>query len=356
MAGYKQRETIDRIDSSSPRDHWKGVDETFPYHEIAQREEKKTKVMPIDTIASLQPAATPVAATEIAAKKVEAAPAAANASPGIMQKVWNFLWKPFSFSKETPESLPSNPAKPQGIGSPVLEAPFQMDIEAFQKLLNELREMIQKIKEINNEAEDEIQKKDFDQSLQMLIDYLKKQKKIREEVVINLKFDLVFINNQNKEVRSKLNLSENERIELNKNRKWWTTANTVTTIGTGVLMVATLGIFIGTTIATGGTAAAAGSIIAAGKATLYISQAILGVANGCTQLMQANLEKQYGIKRETSVNLKEKYSQLTVLIKSQADQMYDGYNKAQKICEWLSQVLKNHREASQNVMGTSRSE
>ncbi len=355
MSGTKKHESIEGIDSSSSKGTtWWYTGDPFYSFEVHQ-EEKKAITLPPDTISSAQPQ-IPLAEPQASAK-VESTDNS-NTVNRMMNKIWNFLWTPLASDKTTEGQAaqsnvtqPASTTKSKGIGgAPAIDEPFQVNREDLQKLLVELRKLNHQIEKTNHDGEEELQDRDRQiQTFVLLLNYLKKQKQMRDNGIFALKFDLDVLNNSSNSTRKKLVETDKLWIEINKDHQWWRTANTITSWASFAIVTASVTAYFASFYFTGGLAAAFTSLFASSRAVSCITQATLAGASGFTEIMKGHLEHQQGVHKKESVILKGKYTELNVIIKMQMDQMFEGFNKTQKINEWIQQVLKNQRSATQSI-------
>ncbi len=286
------------------------------------------------------------AANDNKSQAPKSAGTSSNEIVNLGKKVWDFFAAPVVNNVEA-----GTAGKPGGIGSPSLEAPFQIDMKLFAKLMNELRGILKKISEACFEMEDEI--RDAERVIMMwLIDYLKKQKVLREDGARDMKTDVIFRTKKGQEIGKELIDTENLKNELAKDQKFWGTVNKYVTWGALALTaIAVATVAIPALFASGGTATA--PLMAAAKIGLQISQSLLGVTSGCTQLMKANLDKKVGEHKEKATILQEAHSTEILKVKMMTDQMNEWFGKSLTISGWMRQVGENDRQANLDMISIS---
>lgn len=262
---------------------------------------------------------------------------------GIAKKIWDFLSYPFSKSA-VDSALTAKPG-PKGLnGIPALESAFQIDQVAMQKLMTELKEMVDQVVKSSNDADEELQDKDRLQAVVLLIDYLKKQEKIRHDGVNNHKFDLVFHTKQNEAVRRTLDDVEMAIISTNNSREFWGTVNSG-------LKWAAVAVFTGTVALSVFTMSGGAAVPMVVLSMSKIPNAFLTISSAATQIMKAKLDSDFGQGKERSENMRSWRFQNNLRIEATIENVNNSFDMAQKVRGWLFQVLKNQQDAVHNVNG-----
>lgn len=265
----------------------------------------------------------------------------------MSKKVYNFFVTPLSLNNSAPAGGKGATEGVKGIGAPTLEPSNQINKEEIYKLLEEMKPLLQRIKETLNEAEDDIKKeeefKKFERLLgQVIVEYLKRQKVIREDAAMNLKFEVVFDQQRDRALRKDKNDIEGQRIEANKDLKYWSKINTGLTCA--VMAVAAASIAAAAITATSGAA-----LPAAIKMTFGVTQIILTTANGGSMLIKAKLDSQHRELQGKTDIMKHKHSELNWRIRDEMGQMKGNLDQAYKVIGWMKQIVDNEHRTSQAI-------
>ena len=269
------------------------------------------------------------------------------------KKIWEFLCAPLSFNNaSTGTSNKAGGDNVTGLGSPTLEPPFQIDLKALQQLIKELKELNHQIHETHNETQDnEINEKERSKqlipiSIHILIEYYKTQTKLREEVAVEIKFQIVFHNNQYQQIKRELGDADQIRIDTEKDRVFWSNCNRNVSY---LAMTVTAAIVVTVAIGAFSTGAGAIAIPAIFQMGMTITKCGLDLSAGATQFMKGILEKKVGELKEKTEVLAGRHTYISVTMKREMDQMNNGWEIGQKLTKEMIDVLKNYREAAQGI-------
>lgn len=348
MAGTRDQDKIESIGSDRAKSPawWMAGDEVWSFDSYPPPA-KAQKTSSVDSISSAQPVLAQTN-TQVALNTEEAktSPYSVSGIVNIGRKVWEFLCTPVSFSTAaTGTSNKPGGDSVTGIGSPSLEPPFQMDVKAFQNLIDELRSMIHQIKETNNESEDAIKDSDRgEQAMLMLIAYMKKQRAIRENGALDTKALLSIYQVRIVRIRKEQGDADSIRSETEASRNSWTSVNNgVTAISVAVTALA-VGLVVASTF--GGGMVVIPTMI---QITMSITQCAVGLASGGSQLMKSMLDKKYGEIKERTVVLGARHVQVMFVMRDKVDKMHESYLRAEELSKQIAQLLRNFQEAGQAV-------
>lgn len=263
------------------------------------------------------------------------------------KKLWEFFFPKAPIAAETTGTSNKPGGDPiTGLGSPTLEPPFQIDLKALEQLLKELKELNHQIQEINNESEEDLKKDRSFQSLRGLIEYFKEQKKLHEATTVDRKWEIVFGRNQDKRIRKEQGDVEQIKIETEASRKFWSDFNWYLSWGS----MAGTAVLVGTVAYT---TFGAGVIVipAVIQIGMNVSKCAIDLTSGGTMLMKSILDAKVGGMKEKIEILNARHLKISFIIKLQADQMNAGWNTAEKLTKEMIDLLRNYREAVQNING-----
>lgn len=261
------------------------------------------------------------------------------------KKIWIYFFPKSAAAVETTAASYKPADDPiTGLGSPTLELPYQIDLKELEQLLKELKDLNHQIQEMNNESEEDLKKERSFESLRGLIEYFKEQKKLHEVVTADRKWEIIFCRKQDKEIRKEQGNWEQLKIEADESTRFWTDVNwylsCASMTGTAILV----GFVAYTTL--GGGAIVIPAVLQIG---MNVSKCAIDLTTGGTMLMKSILEKKVGGMKETIENLNARHLKVTFITKMQVDQMNMGWNTAEKLTKEMMDLLRNYREAVQNI-------
>ena len=340
------------VDTIAPKHPWSYGDDMIGisnYQEKAYVDSKKV-VVPVDTIASAKPITPSASGAPTVIEKNDAVDTT-NTSPSIMSWLWKLLNTPMTLNPvKTEGAIQSNAPQPATInGTPLIDAPYQINHAAMQKMLKEMRDLSYQIKEISNETEDELAEKDrLDKRSIFIIaiNTLKNQKDLRSEGAQLQQFKVIYQIKKERVLRKEMYDLDGKRIEVEESSKFWGKINnwtTKATMGASVVLFLVVGatMFFNPTPTT---------LLLGTRITLQLTQLVSGVASGITQFIKTIFDKKFGELKEISTIKSNEYQRLDYILNNlDIEGLGSALNRGGKMDQWLAQLLKSDREAAREM-------
>jgi hypothetical protein len=346
---YDTLESVEGISRKGSPPWWIMAGDQVQSHESYTAQASSQSTGSIDSISSAKPVREVEVEVQNDPVKTETK---SNRSLDITQwgkKIWELLCAPFGFNTTAAATTTGTSNKPggdsvTGLGSPTLEPPFQIDLKKLEQLIKELKELNHQIQNINNESEEELKKERLNQSIYALVEYYKTQKKLREDVTVEIKWQIIFHRSQDMEIRKEHSDADKARIETDKTRQFWSNVNK----GLTVVSVATTVVGVGALVYVtwGAGAIAIPSIV---QFTANITKCGIDLGAGGTQLVKSILDKKVGGLKEKIEVLNATHLKITFTMQREVDQMNEGWNCAERLTKEMIDLLKNYREAVQSI-------
>lgn len=262
----------------------------------------------------------------------------------VGNQIWSFFSNIFSMGSSATGTTgkPGGDSIGQPIGAPSLETPAQMDLRECYKLLEEMKKMLEMVKETSGEALDDLKKDEKETSYRLLIVYLKNQKEVREESVRNQSFQFVFHQKWNQALNRDYGNMQDQQVELSRKIVFWGNINKGLSIATIAVSVSFVAIGAFSTM----NAAALPVVF---KLGMVATQTSLTVATALTELMKTTMGwKTNDITGKSGV-LRQRHQTLQVLITDDSKKLNSGLQQSLEIVKMLSNLEKQRRRACHSM-------
>lgn len=321
-------------------------DQIKSYHE-KEAQDNLQGLSAVDTIASANPNST----REIESKTVAAESTPSAKSPRYLEVIdWGKKMWAYFFTRGTVASTETSAANKgsvdpiTGLGAPNLEPPYQIDLKQLELLLKELKELNVQIQDINNESEEELKKNQSRYTLYALVEYFKIQKQLTEECSVEIKYQIIFNQRQDKDIRKEQGDADQIRIEAEQSQRFWTNVNFGLTVVSMTGTAVVVGVVAWSTLGAG--AVAVPALVDLG---FKVTKCAVDLCAGGATLIKTKLDQQVGSAKEKIEILNARHLKVSFMVKVQVDQMNAGWNSAEKLTKGMIDMLKSYQEAVQGI-------